>query len=190
VPEPLASPVALRTESPFTFDDKRLGVLWGHWMAALRMNRRPRRADIDPAALRGVLPMIWIYRVDGTGRDFYCSLAGEEIVAAWNLPGLIGLHMSKMFEPEVYPELRERWLHLLDSPAVMHSSTRYQADWAEPPRRRRRAERLTLPLWDAEEAPYGVLGMTSYVSGTLDRDPTTIGPLPPRIVPVDALLGS
>ena len=180
----------ISSRCPFTFDDRRLHVLWEHWRGALRPDRLPRREDIDPTALRGVLPMVWIYRIDGSGRDFYCALAGEEIRAAWDRPGLIGLHMSEMFEADVYPELRGRWLRLLDEPAVMHSSTRYQGDRVETPRRRRRAERLTLPLWDGKGAPYGVIGITSYVPPSSDRDPATIGPLPPRIVPVTTLLAA
>ena len=57
--------------SPFLIDDPRLLLLWNHWRSSLKPGRLPQREDIDPIAVKSALPIIWIYRLDDSGRDFY-----------------------------------------------------------------------------------------------------------------------
>jgi hypothetical protein len=176
---------------PFLIDDPRIQVLWSHWRAALRPDRLPRREDIDPAAVRDALPITWIYRLDDSGRDFYCSLAGDEILTAWARPGMIGMPISQLFGPAAYETLRTRWLDLLDRPAAMHGSARYNPLWAEAQPMPRRPERLSLPLDGPDGRRYGVLGATSYANlAHAETDAAPLRLLPPRIVPVEDMLNA
>ncbi len=174
--------------SPFFIDDPRILLLWEHWRGALRSGRLPRREDIDPTAIKDALPIAWIYRLDDSGRDFYCALAGDEIMAAWSRPGMIGTPISQLFGPAAYRTIRSRWLELLDRPAVMHGSTRYNQHWAETAPMNR-PERLSLPLDGPDGRRYGVLGATSYQQrDTAETDDAPLRLLPPRIVPIEDLL--
>lgn len=173
---------------PFTFRSPSLGDLWSHWRGLLKPGRLPRRDEIDPGALRRVLPQVWIYRLDATGRDFYCALAGEEILAAWQpRTGMIGRPIRELFPPDVHETLRERWLGLLDRPAVMHGSSLYNPTLRDSTITRY-AERLSLPVDGAEGRRYGLIGVTSYLIepfAKVDVHPASL--LPPKIVPVDEL---
>lgn len=173
---------------PFTFHSPSLRDLWSHWRSLLTPGRLPRRDQIDPGTLRRILTQVWIYRLDATGRDFYCALAGEEIRAAWHQHGrMIGRPIRELFPADVYEALRERWLGLVDRPAVMHGSSLYN------PTLRgsgvtRQAERLSLPIDDAAGRRYGLIGVTSYVIEpftNVDLHPASL--LPPKIIAVDEL---
>lgn len=175
--------------SPFLIDDQRIQLLWTHWRSSLKPGRLPQREDIDPIAVKSALPIIWIYRLDDSGRDFYCALAGDEIMSAWGRPGMIGMPISQLFPTPAYHSLRSRWLELLDRPAVMHGSARYNQHWAETPMRDR-PERLSLPLDGPDGRPYGVIGATSYRQPeAAETDDNAIRLLPPRVVGIDELLG-
>ena len=173
---------------PFTFQDRRLGVLWDHWARSLRPDRLPRREDIDPAALREILDIMWIYRLDDSGRDFYCSLAGEVIIAGWQRPTMIGTPISLLFAPDVYQTLRDRWLELMEQPAVMHGSMIYNPTILEVSTSQL-AERLSLPINGPDGRPYGMIGTTGYVRAAAHekQGPALKRLLPPKIVPVGDL---
>lgn len=172
---------------PFEFQDHRLGVLWEHWAASLRPDHLPRRDDIDPSALREILDIVWIYRLDDSGRDFYCALAGDLIMKAWQRPNMIGSPISLLFAPDIYGMLRGRWLELLERPAVMHGSMRYNPTGLETSASRP-AERLSLPLQGPDGRPYGMIGATGYVRTRSEpQEPEVMRLLPPKIVPVSDL---
>lgn len=174
--------------SPFLIDDQRILLLWTHWRSSLKPGRLPRREDIDPIAVKSALPIIWIYRLDDSGRDFYCALAGDEIMSAWGRPGMIGMPISQLFPTSNYHSLRSRWLDLLDRPAVMHGSARYNQHWAETSSKDH-PERLSLPLDGPDGRPYGVIGATSYHQPeAAEADESSIRLLPPRVVGIDELL--
>lgn len=173
--------------SPFLIEDSRIQFLWDHWRSFLRPGRLPRREEIDPTAIKGALAITWIYRLDDSGRDFYCALAGDEIMSAWGRPGMIGMPLSQMFPPASYETLRARWLELLDRPAVMHGSARYNQHWAETPARDR-PERLSLPIDGQDGRPYGVIGATSYrPPEEAETDANIFRLLPPRVIGIDEL---
>ena len=173
--------------SPFLIEDSRIQFLWDHWRSFLRPSRLPRREEIDPTAIISALSITWIYRLDDSGRDFYCALAGDEIMSAWGRPGMIGMPLSQMFPPASYETLRARWLELLDRPAVMHGSARYNQHWAETPPRDR-PERLSLPLDGQDGRPYGVIGATSYrPPEEAETDANIFRLLPPRVIGIDEL---
>ncbi len=172
---------------PFVFQDSRLGILWDHWAKSLSPERLPRREDIDPGALREILDIVWIYRLDDSGRDFYCALAGDLIVTSWKRPGMIGTPISLLFAPDIYGLLRTRWIELLERPAVMHGSLRYNPTGFEISAGQS-AERLSLPLHSADGRPYGMIGATGYVR-TRSEAPEASAKrlLPPKIAPVSEL---
>jgi len=177
--------------SPFLIEDPRIQLLWDHWRASLRPGRLPRREEIDPTVVKEALPITWIYRLDDSGRDFYCALAGEEILTAWGRAGMIGTPISQLFGPSAYETLRARWLDLLDRPATMHGSARYNPLWAEAQPMPKRPERLSLPLDGSDGRRYGVLGATSYaLQAHAETDGTAFRLLPPRIVSIDDILKS
>ncbi len=170
---------------PFAFQDRRLTVLWDHWASSLRPDHMPRREDIEAGALREILDITWIYRLDDSGRDFYCALAGDLIMKAWQRPNMIGAPITLLFAPDIYQMLRTRWLELLERPAVMHGSMRYNPTGFETSASQP-AERLSLPLYGADGRPYGMIGATGYVRAQRSerQEPETMRLLPPKIVPV------
>ncbi len=169
---------------PFTLD-RRLNVLWDHWASSLRPDHLPCREDIDPGALREILEITWIYRLDDSGRDFYCALAGDLIMTAWQRPNMIGAPITLLFAPDIYQMLRTRWLELLERPAVMHGSMRYNPTGFETSASQP-AERLSLPLHGPDGRPYGMIGATGYVRAprSTRQEPETQRLLPPKIVPI------
>ncbi len=60
--------------------------------------RLPRRADIDPLELRGLLPSIYLIDVLPAGK-FRIRLLGEAHVAVYG-PGLVGRIIDDIFPPE------------------------------------------------------------------------------------------
>ena len=61
---------------PFSFQTPELGDLWRHWRGLLAPGRLPRRDEIDPGALRRILGIVWIYRLDASGQAWEKIIAG------------------------------------------------------------------------------------------------------------------
>src|SRR3546814_13258617 len=53
---------------------------WAEWRDGLKP---PPRSRIDPAALKPCLPLVWIWRLTEDHSTLTCTLAGEDVQAAW-----------------------------------------------------------------------------------------------------------
>lgn len=137
-------------------DDPRLAVFLHHW-AARRAGLRMPRDSIDPAALRGCLPHVWIYRCMPDTELFVCTLAGEAVQEAWG-HSIIGRRLEEFNRPQDAAMLEARYREVLDMPAVQHS----RRSITPAGQMERRAERLIVPLSDADGRPYGVFGISLY----------------------------
>ncbi len=159
---------------PFQFHDERLRILWDHWYSLCQGDIPPCRDDIDPGKLRKVLPLTWIYRKHRDREEFYCSLAGDEVIRAWNGRRMIGVECTDLFAPDAWAVLRARWMTVLTTPAVQYSEGAPQLLVGSA--RYKRAERLTLPLLHRDGAPYGVIGATRYSYDPIDEAHLAVSP--------------
>jgi len=72
--------------------DERIATLLRHWQAVRGDRRMPRRSDIDPAAIRTLLPNVWLCDYEPVERRFRYRLCGEAIAGifgAWALSALL-----------------------------------------------------------------------------------------------------
>src|SRR3546814_19901969 len=69
--------------------DARLRRLVAHWLDIRADRTLPGRRQIDPAAIAGVLPHVWLCDYEPAGRRFRYRLAGESIADVFrrSLPG-------------------------------------------------------------------------------------------------------
>ncbi len=167
------------------FADPRIGQVYAHWLAARQGRLVPYRDRISPAAIAPCLPHVWIYRWLPDQGTFRNVLAGEEINLAWSF-SIRGKSMEELFGQDA-DTLRRRWRELLERPAIAYG----RLTGALSEGRYKRAERLNLPLRNADDSPYGILGITIYDFDRLHADRTQIPPpLEITIVPCAALPGA
>jgi hypothetical protein len=62
--------------------DGHLQRLYRYWEGLRRGRAMPRRADIDPIEIPGLLPYVFLYAVTPAAGDFTIRLAGEEVMRA------------------------------------------------------------------------------------------------------------
>lgn len=160
-------------------------MVFSHWLAAREGQLVPRRDRISPAAMAPCLPCVWIYRWLPERKTFQNVLAGEEINLAWSF-SIRGKSMEELFGSDC-DKLRQRWIELLDRPAISYGRLTSELSQG----RYKRAERLNLPLRDNDGKPYGILGITIYDFDRLHPEQTQIPPpLEIAIVPCSALPGA
>lgn len=142
---------------PTAFDDPLIEQLLRHWQEIRKPGEIPRRGDLDPTAMPLCLPHVWLYGYLADEDDFICRLAGAEVNAAWGF-SIMGKKTSTLFKPDNHQTLKHRWKYILQTPAIMHSklTTLIETNAFK------RAERLTLPLADAQGKPSFILGITHY----------------------------
>lgn len=137
-------------------EDARLSAFLRHW-AERREGLYAPRTRIDPAALRDSLPHVWIYRWNPESSTFICTLAGEAVSDAWG-HSLIGKRLQDFARPEDAAVIEARYRDVLEVPGIQYSCRRV----APPGQAERAAERLIVPLSDADGRPYGVFGISLY----------------------------
>ncbi len=127
-----------------------------HW-AERREGLYAPRERIDPTILRELLPHVWIYRWNAEGNAFVCTLAGEAVRDAWG-HNLIGKRLQDFARPDDASVIEARYRDVLEMPGIQYSWRRV----TPPGQTERSAERLIVPLSDAEGRPYGVFGISLY----------------------------
>lgn len=137
-------------------EDARLAVFLRHWAQRRRGDYAPRD-QIDPAALRDLLPHVWIYRWNGDSGAFVCTLAGQAVCDAWG-HSLIGKRLQDFAKPADASVIEARYRDVLEMPGIQYSRRRV----APPGQAERAAERLIVPLCDGDGHPYGVFGISLY----------------------------
>jgi hypothetical protein len=148
-------------------EDASLIAVAEHWAAARADRPMPGWKDIDPAAIRQCLPIVWSWRYDPALGTFIGRLAGEEIVA------VLGVSVRSKRLDECFPAgARElvlaRYKAVIDGPALMHSHGKvFRLSGGHG-----YGERIVLPLAADGTQGDGVLGATIYQLGI---KPTTRG---------------
>ncbi|MCW0233573.1 MAG: PAS domain-containing protein [Ferrovibrio sp.] len=139
--------------------DPRFRSLLRHWAERRQGLMAPRHA-IDPAAIRGCLPHVWLYQYLPAENDFLCTLAGEKVNEAWG-QSLIGKRASLFMPPPMREHVPKLYRRMLEQPALQVSRRRITpADGVA-----QSAERLILPLAREDGSAYGVFGLTLYYLG-------------------------
>lgn len=139
--------------------DPRFRNLLRHW-AERRQGLMAQRSAIDPAAIRGCLPHVWLYQYLPAENDFLCTLAGEKVNEAWG-HSLIGKRISQFMPPAMLARVPLLYRRMLEQPALQVSRRRIvPADGVA-----QSAERLILPLSRDDGSAYGVFGLTLYYLG-------------------------
>jgi hypothetical protein len=131
-----------------------------HWNAARSGRSMPAWRQIDPAAIKTYLPIVWSWRWDAALGTFIGRLAGEEIRAVMGL-SIARKRLQDCFPPAARDAVFARYKRVIDEPAIMHSRGKIYAlagdhGWGE---------RVVLPLAADGSHGDGVLGATVYQLG-------------------------
>jgi hypothetical protein len=136
--------------------DKRLRLLFDHWLAARAGKRLPAWSDIDPTAIAPVLPVIWSWRLDEEGQ-LRGRLAGEDIISVFGT-GIRGKLLSEFFQLGFPARADARYRRIMSEPSCCHM----QGAIFRVNGRSGHGERIVLPLGADGEHGDGVLGATAY----------------------------
>ena len=145
-----------------------------HWNAARAGRAMPAWRDIDPAAIKKHLPIVWSWRWDPALGTFIGRLAGDEIIAVLG-KNTHGRRIDEVFRPEARSAVLARYKRVIDEPALMrgHGKVfRLSGGFGH-------GERIAMPLASDFTHGDGVLGATIYRIGLRPtaRDPVAIDPL-------------
>jgi hypothetical protein len=140
--------------------DPALAAVAAHWQAVRAGRRMPGWRDIDPAAIRKQLPIVWSWRWDAALGSFIGRLAGEEIIAVLGT-NTHGKRLAEVFRPDAWAAVEQRYRRVMEEPALMHSSGKVflmSGGLGE-------GERIVLPLAADGAQGDGVIGATVYRLG-------------------------
>ncbi len=137
--------------------DPRIALMWRHWLAARGGKAMPSRRAIDPTAILGALPILYMYDYLPESGRFFCRLAGEEIQAGSGVRG-VKKHLDELFPSEVGATIQRRYRRVVDTPCMVyaHGLMRTIVGMVMP------IERLVLPLSDDGVTANGLIGATVY----------------------------
>ncbi|MBL8707247.1 MAG: PAS domain-containing protein [Rhodospirillales bacterium] len=140
--------------------DPRIALVWRHWLAVRSGRTMPPRRAIDPTAILGALPILYMYDYLPDSGRFFCRLAGEEIQAGSGVRG-VKKHLDELFPPETGAIIERRYRRVVDTPCMVYANglMRTIVGMVMP------IERLVLPLSDDGVVANGLIGATVY-----DRD--------------------
>ena len=136
------------------FRDQRLNQFLKIWQNFGSGDGLPKRSDIDPVQLAGLLPHVWLYQYFPAEDRFFCEIVGETASSAWRQP------MMKRWADEILDAtdltyIAYRWRRVMDEKLVLHAAH-------HEPKRFRHAERLALPMCDGDGNAVYVFGISLY----------------------------
>src|SRR5882724_9220402 len=102
-------------------EDPSLTAVAEHWNAARSDRRMPGWRDIDPAAIKQYLPIVWAWRYEPALRTLVGRLAGEQIVAVLGA-SIRGRRIDECFSAGAHEMVLARYMTVIDGPALMHST--------------------------------------------------------------------
>ena len=137
--------------------DRRIFLFFEAWLKARDGAAVPFRRDFHPDSIPSLLGFIWLYRYDSSKEDFVVQLAGESINDAWGR-GIKGLTLRDIVGDADYPVVRERWLGIVNRPAVQYGAAQEQLSAIEA----WNAERLQMPMRSDDGAIDVVIGVSLY----------------------------
>ena len=135
-----------------------------HWQAARRHDVIPAWRDLDPAAIKLQLPIIWSWKYDRAADRFKGRLAGEAINTIFGR-SLRGRLMEEFFHGDVYRRMFARHKRIVTEPAFYHGA----GPVFHHEGRTGSGERIILPLAADGRNGDGLFGATVYeLPATLD----------------------
>ena len=144
--------------------DSALIAVAEHWNSLRSERRMPAWKQVDPAAIRQYLPIVWAWRWDPSLETLVGRLAGEEIIAVIG-NSIRGRRIDECFAPGAHEMVLARYTRVMGGPALMHSyGAVFRHTGSEG-----YGERIVLPLAEDGACSDGVLGATVY---RLDVRPT------------------
>ena len=142
------------------------------WNSARRARTMPAWRDIDPAAIRRHLSIVWAWRYDATQGTYIGRLAGETIVEVLGIQ-IRGRRLEDCFAPSSVSVLRQRFDRAMSGPSFMRSTGSIYVTSG----RHGDGERITMPLSEDGQHCDGFFGATAYTSGSLrSRGSATANP--------------
>ena len=142
-----------------------------HWQAVCGHDAIPAWRDIDPAAIKPQLPIIWSWKYDHVADRFEGRLAGEAVSAILGR-SLRGKLLEEYFYGDAYQRMFARYKRVVTEPALYHGTGPVFHDEG----RAGRGERIILPLAADGRNGDGLFGATVYEFPA----PSTVPPSPER----------
>lgn len=159
-----------------SFVNPQLALFLRHWA-----ERRPvvdgrpglmmPRGAIDPGVLKASLPDVWMFQYRRAEDRFVCTLAGERVNEAWG-QSLIGKTPQDFMPPKSAAVAQDIYRRIVLTPAL-HVSLRRIIPAGRP---EKGAERLVVPLSQADGSAYGIFGLSLY-----HFNPVTESDHPPHV---------
>lgn len=140
--------------------DRRLLELLAYWNAQRGARRLPRRADIRPEDIRGLLPNVVLIDVEPQPLRLRYRLIGTEITRTMQRDST-GRYYDEIYAPELLGEIYATFRYLLEHKAPMRTfGTAFYPD-----KKFYSYETLNLPLSEDGAAINMVLGMLVFHVG-------------------------
>ena len=128
-----------------------------HWRTLCRNSAIPAWRNLNPAAIKLQLPIIWSWKYDRVADRFKGRLAGEAINAIFGR-SLRGKPMEGFFHGDAYRQLFARYKRVVTEPALYHGAGPVFHNEG----RDGRGERIILPLAADGRNGDGLFGATVY----------------------------
>ncbi len=128
-----------------------------HWQAVCGHDAIPAWRDIDPAAIKPQLPIIWSWKYDHVADRFEGRLAGEAVSAILGR-SLRGKLLEEFFHGDAYERMFARYKRVVTEPALYHGT----GPVFHHEGRAGRGERIILPLAADGRNSDGLFGATVY----------------------------
>ena len=158
-------------ESRLAGADPRIFEFFNAWQVARQGSMVPLRRDFDPLNVPTLLAHMWIYRFEPSRGDFVCTLAGEEVNAAWG-GSIKGRTLRQIVGTTDHATVLQRWKFILQVPLVHYGSARERLSALET----RTAERLIVPLASDRDTVDHILGLSLYEIALANRDRPALVP--------------
>ncbi|WP_027289004.1 PAS domain-containing protein [Rhodovibrio salinarum] len=130
------------------------------WISAYTPDRLPSRREIDLDAIRHALPYVWLVEHVPDDESFRYRLSGEHVNVVFGF-SLRGKRLCDIIEPHMLDTVRQRYLHVLNTPGVVYAVGRVYMRIGG----YREGERLILPLSDDGVKATHLFGVTDYGGG-------------------------
>jgi hypothetical protein len=128
-----------------------------HWDHARGQRLAPAWSNLDPAAIKLELSVVWSWRYIAAEKQFVGRLAGQTIVDLFGKT-IRRVKMEDFYTGDTYRDVYERNLRVIDDPSFSRDHGRVlrhgDADWF--------GERIMMPLSEDGVTCDGVLGATSF----------------------------
>ena len=134
-----------------------LRAFFAYWKEARQRRSLPRRADLEPKAMRQYLRRIHLYEVIEGGKNFRCRLAGDAVFISYRT-NLRGKLVTEHPHPDVARRIMAMLRHVVETARPLYARSIADAASAS---RHRLIENMWLPLGEADDVDH-VVAQTIY----------------------------